>query len=270
MTSAQDVFDLSRAILADQEGVIAVLKVYMDESGTHDQSPVLTVGAYVAHPRIWRDWTKAWNIQKKPIDVFHSTDCANLRGEFSGWSSSGRDEYVEALLPIIGKSDLMAFVVGIVMDDYREVREEHPDIIDKLGNPYAACFQWVVHLIIDGFRRNNIKDRIAFFHECNDYQGEAINCFGYLKNEWYADQILSLAFGSKQDYVPLQAADILAYEGNKRLRDREKADRRAWTAINPDSNRRHTAYFDKSALQELVSDAKRRPDHYFVPEYSRE
>jgi hypothetical protein len=30
--------------------------------------------------------------------------------------------------------------------------------------------------------------------------------------------ITSLTFGSKAAYTPLQAADVLAYEGNKRLR----------------------------------------------------
>ena len=35
---------LSRAFLVDQDGVIAVLKAYMDESGTHAGSPVVTVG----------------------------------------------------------------------------------------------------------------------------------------------------------------------------------------------------------------------------------
>jgi hypothetical protein len=41
----------------------------MDESGTHDRSPVVIVAAYVARPRAWREWTKRWNGTKRPIKV---------------------------------------------------------------------------------------------------------------------------------------------------------------------------------------------------------
>jgi hypothetical protein len=39
----------------------------MDESGVHDGSPVIAVAAYVARPRQWQDWTKRWNVAKRPI-----------------------------------------------------------------------------------------------------------------------------------------------------------------------------------------------------------
>ena len=237
----------------------------MDESGIHDGSPVLTVAAYVGMPSVWRDWTKAWNRQKKPIKVFHATDCAALRGEFKDWDKEERDSYVAKLLPVIGQANLLSFVAGIVMDDYNEVEKEYPEIVAYLGNPYTACFQWVVHEIIDGFSRSGIKDRIAFFHEENEFRGDALSCFDFLKKEYYPDRALSLKHGSKQDYVPLQAADILAYEGNKRLRNTKRPDRRAWMAINPNQNRRVTRYFDKKSLNVLMADVRKRPGSYLGP-----
>jgi hypothetical protein len=48
MASARDAWELS---WRDEDGVVAVLSVYMDESGTHDGSPVVAVGAYVATPK---------------------------------------------------------------------------------------------------------------------------------------------------------------------------------------------------------------------------
>jgi hypothetical protein len=62
--------------------VVAVLKAYMDESGVHDNSPVLTVAAYLGRPLVWQKWTRRWNVTKRPIKVFRATDAANLRGEF--------------------------------------------------------------------------------------------------------------------------------------------------------------------------------------------
>ena len=72
-----------------------MLKAYMDESGIHDGSPVLCVGAYLGRPAQWRDWTKAWNLAKrqackalgKPVfKVYHATDAANCEGEFEDWT----------------------------------------------------------------------------------------------------------------------------------------------------------------------------------------
>src|SRR5258707_115577 len=102
MSSAQLVWELSRAVQADRDGLIAMFKTYIDESGIHDGSPVLTVGAYLARPKDWRDWTKKWNIAKRPINVYHAADAANLRGEFEGWDNTGVAQLAAKLLPIIG------------------------------------------------------------------------------------------------------------------------------------------------------------------------
>jgi len=70
MASAQQVWEFSRAVLADRNGLIAVLRVYMDESGIHDNSPVVTVGAYVGRPRDWAAWTKEVEYRKTPYRCF--------------------------------------------------------------------------------------------------------------------------------------------------------------------------------------------------------
>ena len=76
-----------------------MLKVFMDETGIHDDAEMVAVAGYVGRPRTWREWTKKWNNKKRPIKVFHATDCANFRGEFEGWDKQRRDPYVAQLLP---------------------------------------------------------------------------------------------------------------------------------------------------------------------------
>lgn len=254
------------AKLADKVGYLTMFKAYMDESGIHDGSPILTVAAYVGLSSTWRDWTKKWDRQKRPINVFHSTDCANLRGEFKDWDSVKRDEFVANLLPVIGNANILAVVAGILMDDYREVAERYPAIEQLLGTPYTACFQWVVQGILDGMKKAGVARRVAFIHENNQWKGEALDCFDYIKKHLNPDNLdLSLSHGDKSAYTPLQAADVLAYEANKRLRDFNKHDRRAWEAINPDSDRRQMRYFDKTTMISLMQDFEKRPEftHFF-------
>ena len=86
-TIADQVFQLSRLALAARNGDVAVLQVYMDESGTHDGSATITVAGYIGRPEAWRDWTEKWTQALQPINVYHAVDAQNLTGEFSNWTS---------------------------------------------------------------------------------------------------------------------------------------------------------------------------------------
>lgn len=242
-----------------------MFKTYLDESGTHDGSPVVTVGAYVGRPSEWQRFTKEWNLRKRPIRVFHASDCAALQGEFKGWDEDARNKFVANLLPVIGAAKIQGFAVGIVLKDLEKELEKNQRLQTLLSpNPYTACFQWVMHTIVDQKIESLNKSRIAFFHENNDYQEAAQFCYGRIKERSEnAGKLLSLTFGAKEDFVPLQAADVLAYECNKRLNTqgtpgRRSPDRRSFTAINPEKIR--LRYYDKSNLPGLVSWlAKRLP-----------
>jgi hypothetical protein len=75
----------------------------------------------------------------------------------------------------------------------------------------------------------------CFYHEINDYQREALESFTFVKQNYNQNNVqLTMAFGSKNDYTPLQAADVLAYEGNKRLRDPSRPERRPWRELSHD------------------------------------
>lgn len=235
MTSARDVMALSRHFLMDQDGAVAVFKVALDESGTHDDSPVVVVAGYLAKPPEWRDWTKKWNLVKRPIRIFHAVDCQNLKGEFKGWKPDERDAYVRNLLPVIAAAPLAGIVTGIDKAAFNAAMQDHPDLRRMFGNTYTACFQWAVQHILAIAHRYQNTDRVAFVHEINNMKGDAVSALDFIgtyhnpgKNK------ITLSFAGKDDFVPLQAADILAYEGNKRLRNLSGKPRRSWDALKPE------------------------------------
>jgi hypothetical protein len=234
VASAREVLDVSRAVLNGQDGWVAVLRAYMDESGTHGGSPVVTVGLYVGKPRTWEAWTKDWNANKKPIKVFHAVDCHNRTEEFDGWDRPTRDAYAARLLPVLGRHPIMGILIGIHMDTFKLAMAPYPELRVMFGTPYTACFQWTVQTLIAMMDERGDRQRVAFFHESNDYEKEAEAAFAYVKAEkLLTKRIVSLTFGGKDDYVPLQAADTVAYEGNHLLRDPSKPERKPWKAMNP-------------------------------------
>lgn len=219
----------------EKRGSIAVLKLYMDESGIHDGSPVVTVAGYFAIPKKWREFTKDWNKAKRPIRVFHAADCASCNGEFKGWEPPARDQFVAGLLPIIPKHALPGICVGIHLGALEQGFAKRPELREMFGTPYTACFQWSLQFLLSVMERVDVNDRLAIIHEMNDYKHEVLSAFDWVsKNRKTHNGKLSISFGSKKDYVPLQAADVLAYEFNKRLRDLNRPPRRAWTALDPE------------------------------------
>ena len=226
----------------------------MDESGIHAGSLAVTVGAYVGRPSVWQDFTKAWKRRKRPISIFHAADCANLRGEFKGWTPEDRDRYVAKLFPVIPQHRLAGVVIGIHVPAFEEAMAAVPEVRSIFRTPYDGCFQWCVQRIVDYHNAAHATQRLVFFHEINDFQAECKRTFGELnrapKNTSHS---MTLSFVGKSDHIPLQAADVLAYESNKIMRNISKATlRRSWLAINPHLDRVHFQYFGEENRDHMI------------------
>jgi hypothetical protein len=235
----------------------AVLKVYMDETGVHSGASVVAVSAYVAKPTTWRTWTKKWNVAKEPIKVFHSSDCANHQGEFRGWTKEQRDQFVAKLLSILPARKIFGMVIAIQMEDFKNALKGREELVEMIGNPYTCCFQWSVMSIMELANNHGKGERIKFIHEVNDFEGEAQKTFDYVQQSHNPKGIkINLAFGTKAKNPPLQAADILAYEGGKFLKDPTGTPRRAWTALDPDNTRIIAHSYGKEQMPALIADLK--------------
>jgi hypothetical protein len=233
----------------------------MDETGIHADAPMVAVGGYISRPKYWRAWTKDWNAQKRkvppgrqPIKVFHSTDCANYRREFEGWDKAERDPYVAQLLPVLRAHEIAGIVIGVNLDDLTKTMKAYPELLEMFGTPYTACFQWAISIIIDHATKHGQGERMAFVHEVNDFKGEAMKAFEYVKKFRNPLRIpMTMAFGTKADYPPLQAADVLAYEGGKFLKNPTRTPRQAWTALDPGKTRIRALRYAKDNMPELIS-----------------
>jgi hypothetical protein len=229
---ANQVFQLSRLALAAHDGDIAVLEMYMDESGTHDGSPTIVVAGYLGRPEAWRDWTEKWTAALGSTKVYHAVDAQNLTGEFEGWTSAEVGELVKKLLPITAGAEIAATAVAMDLRVFETAMKGRDDLKKLFGTPYIACLQWAMQAILNMAANVRNSEAIAFIHENNNFHTQAYECFSWIKeNTNRGDNVISLTFGGKKEYVPLQAADILAYESNKRLRKLDAPERRPWAAL---------------------------------------
>ncbi|MEJ0063836.1 MAG: DUF3800 domain-containing protein [Alphaproteobacteria bacterium] len=239
-----------------------MIKVYMDESGIHDDSPVVSVGAYLARPKEWGEFTKKWKCAIRPIKCYHATDAANLRGEFKGWKTEDVTEIVKRALPIIPQYTAMGFAVAINLNDLKQAMNGKRGLLKVLGSPYRACLLWTIALIMAEKNKNESMERIAFYHEINNMREDALKVYDHVHNTMNPNSsIMSFSFGAKKDYPPLQAADVLAYEANKRLRNIAASNRRAFDALKPNSGKFVLKYYDQSNMDFLIGELEKLPKY---------
>jgi hypothetical protein len=255
MPDARIVGQLAVHFLAGREGLVTVVKVFLDEAGINKGAKVLTVAGYAARPSHWIEFTKAWNRVLRPsgIKCYHATDAQALRGEFEGWKPEDRDELVKRLLPIIPKH-AVGISISIVMPDFEAALADRPDLKEMFASPYGACFQWLLQSILELNAGATNRVRLAAVHETNNMKREAQQAWEWLSEQpRYAVKLVSLSFADKTEFVPLQAADILAFEVGRRLANQTGPERRALTALNPKPGSVWIRFYDKKNMPFLIS-----------------
>src|SRR5271170_6867835 len=88
--------------------VFCVLHAYLDDSGTHDSSPVCVVSGYFGSERHWRIFDEKWRavLGSFEIEEFHAnkfwayTNGANIT-EHRGWDDDKCARLIESLLETI-------------------------------------------------------------------------------------------------------------------------------------------------------------------------
>lgn len=214
----------------------------------------MVVAGYVARRSAWNDFSKKWQRALAPIKVFHSNECNGRHGEWDGWSKEDRDEKVKSLLPLLPGIKGVGLAVGIVLKDVEQALQAHPHLKPYWGNPYEACFHWWLSIILEQMHKRQSYEPLAIVHEENQYGDEARSAFNYIKKTFDPhDQLVGFSFGAKNKYVPLQAADILAYEVNKRLQNIEGNPRKSFDVLMRENFEPLIRFYDKQNLGPLIS-----------------
>lgn len=237
-----------------------MLKVYLDESGTHDNSPIVTVSAVFAKPSVWKKWTKDWNQAKGPINVFHAVDCHNQSGEFSQMSREARINLTKKILPIIPKYDIGLSLSGIDRQQLNKALRNRTDVLRWFGHPYLACLHWLIPNVCKKARIDG-HEKVKFFHEENQFQKLALETYDYVKDKSQTVKQMntSFSFVTKKDITPLQCADVVAYEGYKQMKQAAGGIRKPILSFDPDEKLMFCGFW-KDEADELATDLIKHHD----------
>lgn len=195
---------------------VVALTVYLDESGVHRDSKAVTLAGFVSTPDRWVSFEREWReaLDDYGLPSFHMVDFAAGRGPYSHWQNAQHRIRFGRLLEIIKAHVMYGVGIGVPTEPYHRLFS--PEAKAHVGGPYGFAAS-VAFLEFSYQLPEVVEDPwLAYVFESGQPGIDQIaKSFQY--NEQVPEQkadlrLLSLAFQNKLDFVPLQAADILAYE----------------------------------------------------------
>lgn len=197
---------------------------YFDDGGHTSDSSVLSVAAVAAKSTTWERFNEKWSkrLRRAGTSPFHMTDFENRKKGFEGWGEDKRLALITDLAAILKNSVECGIGATVVMKDWLVVMPEQferPDFISKRG-PYPLLFQACIEHILSKVKLNSpetltcVYDRNLFIRSSLEEHYRNV-----LNSHPYSAKLGALTFDSADKAMPLQAADILAYEGHKHMRN---------------------------------------------------
>jgi hypothetical protein len=219
--------DLSRVVFPNgtRYRILAMFVAYFDESGTQRDSPIVVVGGFLAPDKQWSrlqaEWTKV--LQQEKISFFHATDWENRQGQFKGWDNDRRIGVYKKLVGIIQRRITIPVLAAVRTADYKEAKLWEAVVEMWPKSPYGFCAFVCMRIIGHWAEEVRHNDPIAYVFEDGaahkaDLTTSHTSIFADDENRRLL-KFISLTYADKKQFAPLQAADALAYEGYKDMRN---------------------------------------------------
>src|SRR5487761_1153105 len=70
--------------------------VHLDEAGTHDQSPIMAMGGFLATAEQWEAFDNAWRecLASFNLPYSHCVELTGRRGPFKGWGVARHNDFI--------------------------------------------------------------------------------------------------------------------------------------------------------------------------------
>lgn len=209
----------------------AMLCAYLDDTGTHKDSVVAGVFGLVGTPAEFSLIDEAWRSYLKSVGLswFHSVDCEYRKKEFSDREQPDRDAIWKRLIETIGNHAVVMVGSAVVRADWDQALT--PKEKSFFGDdPLYFCFEHCMQQLSKWSKeyRNGESVSIVFAQQ-RQYEEIAEKLFRfYSRSQRFSNLGPSFSLGDPRHIVPLQAADIVAYESYQYMRTRRDAQEMRW------------------------------------------
>ena len=231
------------------------IRAYGDES----ESPTHEVLTCAFAPfDTWQTFGDEWSrllAGKTGITEFHAHDCAQGANEFKDLDNEYRQQLYREFAEVIQKHRLHAAAIVVEMAAMPTIAAAFGPPFDK---PWVFAFSQLIPMVM---RRCPPGERVAFlFDEKKEHEARAFEGFAALKQyqggsilpNFDGSQLSRIAFGGSAEYLPLQAADLFAYEVRLRMRI-ERPVRASWIHTTANMASVTVAFIEQNAANRFAA-----------------
>jgi uncharacterized protein DUF3800 len=203
-----------------------VLDAYMDASGLHDGSPVVSISGFVADESTWVEFTGAWDAvlhrSSRPsrLTRFHAFDCARYEGEFfdARWSFAERLLLYGDLTEVIRKSAIRPVSSSVITECFSQISPEELELLQRGENRLGTPLDLATHMILqqtstcarDSGPGQTVN--IVFDQDRKEVEEHFLEFVKQYAGGYYLGDIFTaVGFEDSRNVLPLQAADMLNY-----------------------------------------------------------
>jgi len=145
----------------------------------------------------------------------------SLKGQFDGWTPEERDQKLAELVNIIQSHVMFAVRAAVLWEVYQDVQSQYPESVIE---PYAHLFHIVMGLAVKHVMALPHPETVEFiFDEQGKLGKQARESYEYTKL-WMSPEHLAYVgyepqHRSEQEFLPLQAADMYAWQNRRFIAD---------------------------------------------------
>ncbi len=171
----------------------------------------MVVAGCVSTEDRWLQFEGDWNSTLHTFGVsrFHMKEFAHSVGEFSGWKGNEgkRKAFLKRLIKAIRTHVAKSFSVSLLLEKYREVNDRY-ELRERGGVPYVLCTGTAIEKVSRWLGDDTARNQVRFVFENGDKDKGILI-------EWMEKHGYSKPNFESKSVVPLQAADLIAWEHQK-------------------------------------------------------
>jgi hypothetical protein len=226
-----------------------MLKLFLDESGTHQGSLVTAMAGYLIHSEAVIKLESEWQsiLSQKGLDELHMREFVPPHGRYAGWNETQKRELLEPLIVLIHKYSLSGVGAALEMDNFMQTVQAnaHTRAPELVESPYEWCLRYCSIQAAIFADKNGLDGKI----DCVLDAGNANRHYaveGFIKsrqNHGLADRFRlgTITVCDSKKVPALQCADLLAYEmykeADRKLSESPRSTRKSFMKLFRENDR---------------------------------
>jgi hypothetical protein len=211
--------------LDDKIKALGMLKAYFDDSGTHGESLITAISGFLAPASVWKSVEDGWldamaGYGQYGIDCYHATDIENWRGQWAGAPRNVCRLAPMQFATVLSKHNILPVWAAVVNEDFKQYST--PESCAIFPTPFDVCFHEAMGQHYWWCKENLNATQVVPIVAHGDYVDRITKAHDrYLTDGDFPEYIGTLGIDHPHRAVPLQTADLLAYEFYHWWRDTE-------------------------------------------------